>query len=267
MDTAARIAGRALWARGDYARVADELIGGLGPALVNACGIGPGQRVLDVGAGSGNASIPAAERGASVVASDITPELLAAGKERATARGLELDWVEADAEALPFADGEFDAVISCIGVMFAPDHRRAASELLRVCRPGGTIGLLSWTPEGTVGRMLATLGSSLPAPDQPPVLWGSPAHLGELFGERVEWGQLRTQSLPCEHFAEPRELCEYYKAHFGPAMAAYDAVRGDDDRLAALDRGFLRFATLASRGGAGRASYEYEYLLACGRKS
>jgi hypothetical protein len=150
--------------------------------------------------------------------------------------------------------------------MFAPDHRRAAGELLRVCRPGGTIGLLSWTPEGTVGRMFATLGRYVPVPSQPPVLWGSRAYLADLFGDRVEWAQVQTQSLPCEHFAEPRDLCEYYKEHFGPTMAVYDAVRGDDDRLAALERDFLQFATQASRGGPGRASYEYEYLLACGHR-
>jgi SAM-dependent methyltransferase len=155
---------RALWASGDYPTVAADLIPGLGATLVEAAGITAGQRVLDVGAGTGNAAIPAALRGADVVASDLTPELLTAGEQIAAARGAQLQWVEADAHALPFENGEFDAVLSCVGVMFAPFHERAAAELLRVCRPGGTIGLLSWTPEGFVGRLFATMKPFAPAP-------------------------------------------------------------------------------------------------------
>ncbi len=139
---------RALWASGDYPAVAADLIPDLGTTLVEAAGVAAGQRVLDIGAGTGNAAIPAALAGADVVASDLTPELLAAGERIAAARGANLQWVEADAHALPFEDGEFDTVLSCVGVMFAPFHERAAAQLLRVCRPGGTIGLLSWTPEG-----------------------------------------------------------------------------------------------------------------------
>src|SRR4051794_14511305 len=142
---------RKMWASGDYPSMASSWLVPLGPRLVDACGIGPGMRVLDVGAGTGNASLPAAERGATVTASDLTPEQLAAGGSRAAAAGLELDWVEADAEHLPFGDASFDVVMSCIGVMFAPHHEAAAAELVRVCRPGGTIGLLSWTPEGMIG--------------------------------------------------------------------------------------------------------------------
>jgi SAM-dependent methyltransferase len=266
MSIVARSAGRAMWARGDYAKVAGDLVAGLGPMLAEACALGPGKRVLDVAAGCGNASIPAARTGASVVACDLTPELLEAGRERAVAGGVELEWVEADAEELPFADGEFDTVMSCIGVMFAPDHQRAAGELLRVCRPGGTIGLLSWTPDGTIGGFFRTIGAYLPASPQPPALWGCEAHLRELFGERVAWAEIRNETLLCEHFAEPRDLCEYYKEYFGPTMAAYEAVRDDLPRLAALERDFLQFAERANRGGNGRAVYHFEYLLAHGRK-
>jgi ubiquinone/menaquinone biosynthesis C-methylase UbiE len=265
MDVAARAAARAVWARGDYPKVADDLISGLGPVLVQACGIGPGQRVLDIGAGSGNAAIPAAETGATVVACDLTPGLLTAGRRRAASRGVELAWAEADAEALPFADDEFDVVISCIGVMFAPDHQRAASELVRVCRPEGTVGLLSWTPDGTIGRLFATFAPYVASAAQPPALWGSAAYVRELFAERVQWTQMREEALPCAHFAHPRDLCEYYKQHFGPTIAAYDAVRDDPQRLAALDRDFLQFARGANRNTLGPAVYEYEYLLACGR--
>ena len=144
-----------MWAMGDYPTLASDLIAELGSALVAACGIAPGDRVLDVAAGSGNASIPAARLGARVVASDLTPELLESGRLTARGLGANIEWREADAEALPFETAEFDHVISCVGVMFAPHHQLSADELVRVCRPGGTIGLISWTPEGFIGQMFA----------------------------------------------------------------------------------------------------------------
>ena len=165
-DRALKAKHRTMWASGDYAAVAAEVVGALGPVLVEACGVGRGDKVLDVGAGTGNAAIPAALAGASVVASDLTPELLEIGRRRAEERGVELDWRQADAEALPFDDGEFDTVMSCIGVMFAPHHQASADEMLRVCRPGGTIGLLSWTPEGFVGQMFATMKPYAPPPSE-----------------------------------------------------------------------------------------------------
>ena len=143
-------------------------------------GIQTGQRVLDVGAGTGNASIPAAQRGAEVVASDLTPELLDAGRVRARAAGAELDWVEADAEHLPFDDASFDVVMSAIGVMFAPHHQAAADELVRTCRPGGTIALLSWTPDGMLGDLFRTMGPFAgPAPR-----CAGPAALGQRGASR-----------------------------------------------------------------------------------
>ena len=174
--------------------------------------------------------------------------------------------MEADAEALPFADDDFDSVISCIGVMFAPDHRRAAGELLRVCRPGGTIGLLSWAPDGTVGSFFEVFGAHLPPVAEPPVLWGSRDHLRRLFGDSVEWSEISNEALIVDHFGQPADLCDYYKQHFGPTITAYEMVRDDPERLAALDRDFLRFAERANRGADGRAVYEFEYLLARGRK-
>ena len=150
----AKAAARAAWRLGDYHRFATELVWEVGPVLVEACGIVAGQRVLDVAAGTGNVAIRAAEAGASVVASDLTPEHFEAGRAEARRRGVELDWVEADAEALPFGDGEFDVVTSSFGAMFAPDHRAVADELVRVCRPGGTIGLASFTPDGLARRVL-----------------------------------------------------------------------------------------------------------------
>src|SRR5690606_23808127 len=148
---------RAMWASGDYPTLAAELIAPLGRRLVEAVGIGPGDRVLDVAAGSGNAAIPAALRGADVVASDLAPELFVAGRRAALGAGAELAWREADAEALPFDDESFDAVISSVGVMFAPHHQTAADELVRVTRSGGRIGILSWTPEGFIGEAFRTM--------------------------------------------------------------------------------------------------------------
>ena len=162
-----------LWALGDYHAVATELIAPLGPRLVAATGIGPGQHVLDIAAGTGNAAIPAARAGADVVASDITQALLDVGRRAAEAEGVDLDWRADDAQALPYDDGEFDAAISCVGVMFAPQHQAAADELVRVVRPGGRIGLISWTPTGFIGRMFATMKPYAPPPPpgaQPPPL-------------------------------------------------------------------------------------------------
>jgi SAM-dependent methyltransferase len=155
---------RSIWASGDYPDMVETFLFPLGPALVEACGIGSGNVILDVAAGTGNASIRAAKAGAQVTASDLTPELLDAGRARAESEGLTLNWVEADAEHLPFEDESFDVVISSIGVMFAPHHQDAANELVRVCRPAGTIGLLSWTPEGMIGALFGTVGSFAPAP-------------------------------------------------------------------------------------------------------
>ena len=147
-----------MWASGDYASMVETWLTPLGPRLVDAAGIQPGQRVLDIAAGTGNASIPAARRGASVVASDLTPELLVAGELRAAVAGADLEWVVADAEALPFDDASFDVVMSAIGVMFAPHHQTAADELVRVTRPGGTVAILSWTPGGMLGSLFKLMG-------------------------------------------------------------------------------------------------------------
>ncbi|MBV9831481.1 MAG: class I SAM-dependent methyltransferase, partial [Marmoricola sp.] len=171
---------RAMWAFGDYADVAETVVPEAGRVLVDACDVRRGERVLDIAAGAGNAAIPAAARGAEVVASDLTPELLERGREAARRAGVTLTWDEADAEALPYADGAFDVVLSSLGVMFAPHHQRTADELVRVTRRGGRIGLLSWTPQGFIGQMFATMKAYVPAPPagvSPPPLWGDPDHV------------------------------------------------------------------------------------------
>jgi SAM-dependent methyltransferase len=252
---------RAMWASGDYAAVAAELVAPLGPTLVEAAGVGPGDRVLDVAAGTGNAAIPAALAGGRVVASDLTPELFADGRRRAAAAGAELEWREADAEALPFADGEFDVVLSCLGAMFAPHHQAAADELVRVCRPGGTVALLSWTPGGFIGRMFAAMKPYVPAPPpgaQPPPLWGSEEHVRALLGDRVTGVSARTGILPVDRFGTPEEFRDYFKTNYGPTIAAYRNLAADPDRAAALDR---ELAELARSAGAGERPMQWEYLL------
>ncbi|HEU4736596.1 MAG TPA: methyltransferase domain-containing protein, partial [Solirubrobacterales bacterium] len=200
---------RSMWASGDYPSMVETFLLPLGPRLVEAAGVGPGKRVLDVAAGTGNAAIPAAAAGATVVASDLTPELFEAGRARAAAEGVELEWAEAAAEALPFGDASFDVVISSIGVMFAPFHQTAADQLVRVCRPGGTIGLLSWTPEGMIGALFRMMGPFAPPPPpgaQPPPLWGGESHLRDLLGDRVELSTAERDVLDVTAFDRSRDF-------------------------------------------------------------
>jgi SAM-dependent methyltransferase len=255
-----------MWASGDYPDMVETFLLPLGPRLVEACSIDAGVLVLDVAAGTGNASIPAAKTGAHVTASDLTPELLEAGRIRADAEGLALEWVEADAERLPFGDASFDVVMSSIGAMFAPHHQEVADELVRVCRPGGTIGLMSWTPEGMIGALFRTMGPFAPAPPpgaQPPPLWGSEAHLGELFGDRVGFGTLQRGVLEITAFEKPRDFGEHFKARYGPTIAAQANAR-KDGRDSELDDELDSFCDEWNLGTPDNARFEMEYLLAVG---
>jgi SAM-dependent methyltransferase len=259
---------RAMWASGDYPSMVETFLLPLGPRLVEACEIGPGVRVLDVAAGTGNAAIPAAAAGAQVVASDLTPELFDAGRARAADEGVELEWAEADAEDLPFEDASFDVVIASIGVMFAPHHQAAADELVRVCRPGGTIGLLSWTPEGTIGGLFRTIGPFAPAPPpgaQPPPLWGGEDHLRELFGERVELDKLDRDVLEVTAFEQPTDFAEHFKQRYGPTIAAQANARRNE-REAEFEQALDNYFEEQNLGSADDARFEMEYLLAVGRR-
>jgi SAM-dependent methyltransferase len=256
---------RAMWAFGDYDRIATEVIADLGPVLVSAAGIGPGQRVLDVAAGSGNASIPAAAAGARVVATDLTPELVQIGAQRSAALGFDIVWEEADAEHLGFAAEEFDTTISCVGVMFAPFHQPVAYELVRVTRPGGTIALINWTPEGFIGQLFATMKPFVAAPPpgaSPGPLWGDEAHVRTLFGDSTTELTVERRSLSVTRFASAREFRDFFASFYGPTIAAYRNVADDPDRTAELDKAVIE---LAEQWGADTGHMEWEYLLVVAR--
>lgn len=263
-DRALKARHAAMWALGDYPAVASDVIPALGPVLVDACSIRAGDSVLDVAAGSGNAAIPAALAGARVTATDLTPELLEAGRAPAAAAGADVTWQVADAEDMPFADGDFDVVMSCVGVMFAPHHEIAASELVRVCRPGGRIGLLSWTPTGFIGEMFATMRPYAPPPPpgaQPPPLWGDEAHVRALLGDRVTDVEARTQTLTVAAFTSPEAFREFFKASYGPTIAVYRSLAADTDRIAALDDALLDLGRRYDRGDPGSTIMDWDYLL------
>jgi ubiquinone/menaquinone biosynthesis C-methylase UbiE len=261
---------RSMWALGDYHRFAKHTVWGLGPVLVEACGISPGQRVLDVAAGTGNVAIRGAEAGAQAVALDLTSENFDAGRREAAARGVELDWVEGDAAALPFGDAEFDVVTSSVGVIFAPDHQAVADEMLRVCRPGGTIGMINFTPDGLACDFFELVGRYAPPPRPEalsPVMWGSEAHVRELFGDRVASLELIRRSYVERSPGDPAAYCEFFKQTFGPIVALRTQLVNEPERLAALDRDFLAFATRANEAPPDRpAEYRYEYLLVVARR-
>jgi SAM-dependent methyltransferase len=269
-DAALKARHRTMWASGDFPRIARETVSDVGPTLVEAAGVAPGDRVLDVAAGSGATSLPAARAGGDVVASDLTPELLEAGRAAAAAEGLELGWVEADAEALPFEDESFDVVLSSFGAMFAPRHQVVADELVRVTRPGGTIAMTNWTPEGWVGRFFMTMLPFMPTPpagSQPPVAWGLEDHVRELFGGRLEDLRMERRVQVVDRFPEPAALVAYYRENFGPTIMAFAHVADDAERTAALQATFLDFAERSNSGApGGPVHYDFEYLLVVGRR-
>ena len=259
-----KAAHRQMWALGNYHEFAKATVWELGAVLVEACGITAGQRVLDVAAGSGNVALRAAQAGAAVTASDLTPENLEAGRRAAHEAGVVLRWVEADAENLPFEDGEFDVVTSCLGAMFAPDHHAVAGELLRVCRIGGTLGMINFTPQGTGGDFFRVLAPYFPPPPpgvQSPVLWGEEAHVRELFGDRVEW-----LTLTCRQYVEraqsARAYVDFFKKTFGPLVAIGASLAAEPARQARLDRDLLEYVARSRRDpGNGPVEIPYEYLL------
>jgi len=256
---------RAVWALGDYALMAEEVMAPLGPILVAATGMGVGHRVLDVAAGSGNTSLRAATTGATVISTDLTPELLQRSQMRAAQLGLTLEWQEANAHALPFPDGEFDIVMSAIGVMFAPDQRCAAGEMIRVCRTGGTIALISWTPDGFFGRMLATIRPYRPALSAavpPAALWGREDYAVGLLGDRVTNISTRRDVLLVDRFQTAEDVHCYFKNHYGPTIEAFANIGDNGVLAAALDAQLIELSQEYLVDG----SMDWEYLLLTAEK-
>lgn len=237
---------RGAWASGDYAVVGTTLQI-VGESLCEALDLRSGSRVLDVAAGNGNATLAAARRWCDVTSTDYVPALLERGRRRAEAEGLEVTFQEADAEALPFPDGTFDAVLSTFGVMFTPDQDRAAAELLRVCRAGGKIGLANWTPDGFIGQLFKTIGQHVPpAPGvRSPALWGVRARLEELFSDSADVNA--TERSFVFRYRSPEHWLEVFRTWYGPVHKAFAAL--PQDKAAALERDFMaliaRFNTAA----------------------
>jgi ubiquinone/menaquinone biosynthesis C-methylase UbiE len=235
---------RATWSAGDYPEIA-QLIEDAAERTVELLGVAAGHRVLDVATGTGNAAIPAAQKGANVIGLDLTPDLLAAARGRATAAGVDVEWVEGDAEELPFDDGSFDRAMSVFGAMFAPRHELAASEIRRVVKTGGSFAVTGWTPEGLNGQMFKTVGKHMPPPPPdfvPPVMWGDEDYMTQLFGG--DGAQLSFERGTVSFGGDTRdEYYDYFEQRLGPLIMArkalepegkYDALR--DDLLALYDR-------------------------------
>jgi SAM-dependent methyltransferase len=234
-----------MWASGDYAAVAAR-IHPMAERLCESADLIPGTRVLDVATGSGNAAIAAARCECDVVGIDYVPSLLERAEARARAEGLEIDLLEADAEALPFADASFDAVLSVVGVMFAPNQEQAAAELVRVCRPGGTIALASWTPSGFIGQLLGVVKRYAPPPAgvRPPVEWGSAERLAELLGDGVSRIDTRERVFSFRH-RSAADFAEFFLTNYGPTERA---AAGLDEE----DRASMRVDLEALAAGASR---------------
>jgi ubiquinone/menaquinone biosynthesis C-methylase UbiE len=251
-----------MWASGDYARIAAQ-IAPVSERLVEAADLQAGWRVLDVATGTASAAIAAARCGCEVLGVDYVPALLARGRQRAEAEGLAVDLREGDAEELPVGDSEFDAVLSVFGVMFAPDQDTAARELVRACRPGGTIALASWTPSGFIGELFRVVGRHVPPSPgvASPLAWGTEERLRELLGPSV-------RSLVAEprHFTfrslSPRHFVEFFRLHYGPTLKAFESLEPGGREALVADLEALAERRNRSRHGAFAVSAEYLEVVA-----
>jgi ubiquinone/menaquinone biosynthesis C-methylase UbiE len=257
---------REMWGAGDYPSIA-ELIASAGVKAVEAAEVSGEDKVLDVACGAGNAAIPAAKTGAEVTGLDLTPRLLEVGNQNADEAGVEIEWVEGDAEQLPFEDGSCDAVMSVFGCMFAPDHKAAAAEIARVMKPGGRMAICAWTPDGNVGQFFAITASHMPPPPegfQPPVLWGNEEHVRELFegtGVEPSFEQAAVDFV----FDSANALLEEYSTKLGPLVAAKAALEPEGKWQALADELKALYES-ANTSDQGDLRFPGEYLVSTGTK-
>jgi SAM-dependent methyltransferase len=259
---------RATWAAGDYPAVA-EMIDEVPPRdLLERVHIRPGEDVLDVATGTGNAALRAAAAGAHVVGLDLTPELFERARSRQSEYGVEVEWVEGDAESLPFDDESFDAVLSIFGIQFAPRHELTALEIARVVRPGGRIGLVNWTPDGLIGELFRIMGRYMPAPPayaSPPPLWGSEQHVRALFaGTDVEFEFARGHNP--WRYGSPEEFVEFFETNYGPTLKARERLTAEG-RWDECRNEMLAMAERHNEAGDGSLLMQAEYLVAVGSKA
>jgi SAM-dependent methyltransferase len=253
------------WSSGDYAKIA-WLTAPLADELCEAVELRAGANVLDVATGTGHVAIAAARRFCTAVGIDYVPELLEVGRRRAAAEGLSVQFREADAEALPDPDDAYDYVLSAIGAMFAPDHARTARELMRVCKPGGVIGTVNWTPTGFVGEMLkivSTYVSPLPGV-QPPTLWGTEPHQRDLFASRVEALSCTTRTIT-QRFPSSEFFADFFIGNYGPTLKTSQALDADDQRAFRAD--LIALGERSNRVGDGSLVCQWEYLVAVATKA
>jgi SAM-dependent methyltransferase len=246
------------WSTGDYGKVGTTLLL-MSELLAEAADLKPGQKVLDVASGNGNASLAAARRFSEVTGIDYVPMLLDEARKRAEAEGLTIDLLEGDAEQLPFEDASFDVVLSTLGVMFAPDQEKAAGELLRVVKPGGTIGMVNWVPDGYIGNLFKTIGKYVPPPPglKPPFRWGTEEGLDELLDGGIGSLQTRRRTFVWR-FPSVRHHVEFMRGYYGPLNKAFGAL--DEEGQAALERDLISLAERYNHSEDGTAALHADYL-------
>ena len=256
--TAVKTRQQGAWSSGDYAVIGTTLQI-VGEQLCETLDLRAGQKVLDVAAGNGNVTLAAARRWCEVVSTDYVLALLERGRERAAAERLDIEFRQADAEALPFADDSFDVVVSTFGVMFTPDQERAAAELIRVCKPGGKIGLANWTPDGFIGQLFKTIGKYLPPPAgvKSPALWGTEARINEMFGRRASSIVAERRAFVFR-YRSPQHWLEVFKTYYGPLLKAFAAL--EPSAQPALARDLSALIEQFNRSGDGSMVVPSEYL-------
>ncbi|MEX2540003.1 MAG: class I SAM-dependent methyltransferase [Actinomycetota bacterium] len=260
---AIKVKQQATWSSGAYDKIA-WITSPLGDTLCDAVDVRPGSKVLDVATGTGHVALAAARRFCDTTGVDYVPALIEVARRRAEAEGLEVSFEEGDAEALRFEDGSFDYVVSAIGVMFTADHPKAASELVRVCRPGGKVGMVNWTPAGFVGDMSRAIAKHVPPPPgiMPPGMWGTEDYLKEILADGVD-PRIETRAITMR-FLSPEHFADFFIANYGPTLKAFESLPEDD--RPALRRDLVDLAKRTSRATDGTAACDFEYIVAVATK-